>query len=512
LVTAFFRRQNLNSKPKEQTMVASASSTTSSPALPLKEIQGNLLGFFKPFQRFVFLRFRDKQSAQGFIGVVMREIDTCGHVLGFRGRFKWNRSRGRPLPKSRWFNLLLSARGLDLLEAAERELFEQAFRDGMRPRAQILGDVEPSSPEQWVPPFQEEIHAMAILAADTAEDLELLHKQLRRHTNARSHPVDELGQVDGRAREGDHHGHEHFGFVDGISQPGIQGLPGEPIPGQEMVAAGEFVFGYPRQDEQPPPPPPPGYQPPAPAPNFPSWAKDGSLVVFRRLRQNVKGFNDFVSQTSQSTALRPDLLEAKLVGRYRSGAPLERTKDEPEDFEPQAADPSVADSSILDDKRLNNFEYEPHDADGHLVPRAAHIRKAYPRNQNPPGKPEAERRRILRRGITYGPDFQESESPYPGAGSPPAEQDRGLVFVCYQSSIERQFEFIQTQWANREDFPQAGDGRDPIISQDVADPKFSIPPDHLHLVLQRWVITTGGEYLFSPSISALRMLAESGTD
>lgn len=229
----------------------------------------------------------------------------------------------------------------------------------------------------------------------------------------------------------------------------------------------------------------------------------------RRLRQDVKGFNDFVRGTSSSTGLRPDLLEAKLVGRYKSGAPLERTRDQDSSFDPQAADPSIADPSMLDPSKINNFEYEPHDADGQLVPRAAHVRKAYPRNANPPGKPESERRRILRRGITYGPEFEETESPYPGQGNPPAEQDRGLIFAAYQSSIERQFEFIQTQWANKEDFPQPGDGRDPITSQDVAEPRFSIPPNHLHLVLQRWAITTGGEYFFSPSISALRMLAGS---
>jgi Dyp-type peroxidase family len=443
---------------------------------------------------------------------VIAQIDTCDDVMKFRRSYRWNKDRNRPLPTSRWFNLVLSPRALDLLEAPERELFEQPFRDGMRARAQALGDIDSSAPGQWVPPFQEEIHAMAVLAADTPEDLEKLHTELRRHTNAKAHAVDELGQVDGQARPGDAHGHEHFGYFDGVSQPGVQGLTESPTPGQEMIPAGEFVFGYPRQDDQPAPSPPPGYQPPAPtpAPTFPAWAKDGSLVVFRRLRQDVRGFSEFTNQTAQSTGLRPDLVEAKLVGRYKSGAPLERTKDQAEDLDPQAADPSIADPSILDESKINNFEYEPQDADGHLVPRAAHIRKAYPRNETPPGKPEAERRRILRRGITYGPEFEETESPYPGSGSPPADQDRGLVFVCYQASIERQFEFIQTQWANVEDFPQAGDGRDPIISQDVADPKFSIPPDHLHLVLQRWVITTGGEYFFSPSISALRMLSGTG--
>jgi deferrochelatase/peroxidase EfeB len=94
----------------------------------------------------------------------------------------------------------------------------------MRARAQALGDVDASAPEQWVAPFQGEIHAAAILAADSAEDLERLHAQLRRHTNAHAHPVDELGQLDGQARPGENHGHEHFGFFDRTSQPGVIGL------------------------------------------------------------------------------------------------------------------------------------------------------------------------------------------------------------------------------------------------------------------------------------------------
>jgi Dyp-type peroxidase family len=484
--------------------------TTAESQLALDQIQGNIAGFNKPHQRFVLLAFSDRDGGMKFIRGIRRQVDTAEAVAKFNRSFKWNRNRGRPLPTSRWFNIVISAKGLGVLEAPELEAFEPAFKEGMRARGARLGDVDESASESWIAPFQQDIHAVAILAADEPQDIDRLHKELTRHTQA--HAVTEIGAIDGNVRSGEQQGHEHFGFKDGASQPGVEGLTEEPKPGQTLIPAGEFIFGYPAlADEEPPPPPPGAYQPePAPAPkSFPAWASNGSMFVLRRLRQNVKGFNDFVEKTANELGLSQELVGAKLVGRYKSGAPLELTKDEPESFDPQAADPSVADPSILDDDKINNFVYEPQDVDGHLVPRAAHIRKTNPRNQTPPGEAESQRHRILRRGIPYGSEFQPEENPYPDSGSPPDDQDRGLIFGCYQASIERGFEFIQSQWANQADFPQQGDGRDPIISQDVAEAGFSMPPDG-HLTLLRWVITTGGEYFFAPSIDALKMLAGEG--
>lgn len=482
--------------------------TTEETQLALDQIQGNIAGFNKPNQRFVFLHFPDKAAAQRFLHVTRREVDTAEDVADANRIFKWDRKHGREPESKRWFNLLLSISGLRMLEAPELELFEAAFREGMQARAEHLGDVDESAPEKWLALLRQDIHALAILAADLPEGIERLQTQLSHHTHACK--VEELGALDGHVRPGENQGHEHFGFRDGISQPGVIGLTDEPKPGQEMIPAGEFILGHPTQpDNAPPPAQPPGaYQPvPAPPPpQFPSWAPNGSFFVFRRLRQDVAGFNDFVTKASAETGFRPDLLEAKLVGRYKSGAPLELTRDEAAELDPQAADPSIADPSLLEDEKINNFEFEPQDADGHLVPRAAHIRKMYPRNEDPPGKAQAESHRILRRGIPYGPDFQAAEPAYPGEGAPPDDQDRGLLFGCYQASIERGFEFLQTQWANQPDFPQAGDGRDPITSQDVPAPEFNLPPDH-HFTMLRWVITTGGEYFFSPSMAALTLLA-----
>jgi Dyp-type peroxidase family len=231
--------------------------------------------------------------------------------------------------------------------------------------------------------------------------------------------------------------------------------------------------------------------------------------VFRRLRQNVQAFGDFVSQHAQQLGIPPERLGAKLVGRWRSGAPLEHVPGEPAHLDPSLEDPSAAHPNVLDDSHINHFDYAD-DQDGQRVPRAAHIRKMNPRAEEPPGRGEANRHRILRRGIPYGPEFEPGEPPYPGGPAVPDNQDRGLLFLCYQGSITRGFEFVQAQWANRSDFPQGDDGRDPIISQDIASPDFFLASSNAHLTMARWVQTTGGEYFFAPSIEAIQTLAAGG--
>lgn len=176
-------------------------------------------------------------------------------------------------------------------------------------------------------------------------------------------------------------------------------------------------------------------------------------------------------------------------------------------LDPSTTDPSSEHPAVLSDKKINSFDYQERDADGRAVPRAAHIRKSYPRDQAQPGHDEANRHRILRRGIPYGPELQPTEPAYPGDGPVPDNQDRGLLFLCYQSSVSRGFEFIQTQWINNTDFPAAGDGNDPIASQNVASAPFGLPPTNPHLAIARWVVTTGGDYFFSPSVSAVAALA-----
>ena len=480
-------------------------------------IQGNLAGFNKDHQRFVFLQFPSKGSGQAFLAAITGDVATCAEVRAFNDVFRLIRSRRASCVEhntveATWLNLALSFTGLQVLEAPGLDTFPEEFRDGMKNRAGIIGDKDESAPTSdvsaWVEPFKaQQVHAVAILAADDPDDLEDETAHLRRHLSEAG--VTELAAIDGNTRESQP-GHEHFGFKDGISQPTIDGITSPAKPGEDSLPPGEFILGHPGLGESTPPPPPENaynpVQPPTPL-EPPEWTKDGSYLVFRRLRQDVQGFKDFVTREAPAHGLTEDLLGAKLVGRYDSGAPLERTHDQAPEFDPEAADPADADPSILDEAKIDNFDYDT-DPDGRLVPRAAHIRKTNPRSATPPGKEESNRHRILRRGVPYGPEFAPGEAAY-GQGPVPDNQDRGLLFLCYQASIARGFEFVQSQWANQDDFPQAEDGRDPIISQDVAEPKFALPRESevLHLTLSRWVITTGGEYFFSPSIAALKSLS-----
>jgi len=232
--------------------------------------------------------------------------------------------------------------------------------------------------------------------------------------------------------------------------------------------------------------------------------------VFRRLSQDVPAFDTFVTQAAGEDQIAESLIGAKLVGRYKSGCPLERTKDEDPGLDPQIADPSIADRSLLDDNKINNFEYG-NDPAGNLVPRASHIRKVYPRDEATPGGGEVDTQthRIIRRGIAYGAPYDPgAPSRTRQAGDVQFPDDRGLLFLCYQHSIEAQFEFLQKFWVNNPNFPEAGDGQDPIIAQEAEPRSFSTPElQHTPLTIKQFVTTTGGEYFFSPSISALEKLS-----
>jgi Dyp-type peroxidase family len=492
-------------------------SAASQPEPDLDLVQGNIVGFNKDHQRFVFLAFQSAAAGRAFLGLIEPDIASAREVKVFNGLFKEiSRRRGeKGIVEASWTNIALSAHGLQVIEAPGLDSFPEVFREGMAARASIIGDVDDSAPATWVPPFSQQtpVDAVVILAADSPFDLEASYGRLQQKL-AQSGVSELLPHQDGDVRPDPNRGHEHFGFKDGISQPGIARLTQPSKHGQETIATGEFIIGYPDETghisgEATPAPTQgqAGYPTDPGTPALPSWTKDGSFVVFRRLRQNVGAFKDFLSAEAASAQVTADLLGAKLVGRWRSGAPLERTRNSPKKLDPSAEDPSITHPSILSDHHINDFVYEPDDADGHLVPRAAHIRKVNPRNQVPPGEAETRRHRILRRGIPYGPEFQTNEQPYPTTGPIPDTQDRGLLFVCYQASIERGFEFLQTQWVNQTDFPQAGDGRDPIVSQDMSSRPFNLTPQGLHLEIARWVTTTGGEYFFAPSLAAIKTLS-----
>ncbi|MEI7887469.1 MAG: Dyp-type peroxidase [Actinomycetes bacterium] len=485
--------------------------TGPTPELQLSNIQGNILaGFNKDHQRMLFFTFPSGLAAKQLLSTLQQQVANSEEVLAFNSSYKAAASSNSPLPTATWLNLALTHAGLTALGVSRSDLqaFPDSFRQGMRARSGLIGDSGPSAPSNWITSNAD--HAVVILAADRLSDLSDAAR------TATSQIKNAGGTITfdqtGAARE-DEPGHEHFGFKDGVSQPGIRGVttpnnpddPNQGVPGQDLLWPGEFVLGYPTQI-------PTGdglnVQPGPLAVSGPAWTTDGSYLVFRRLQQDVAGFQSFISGTAATAGMSEDLFGAKLVGRYKSGCPLERTEDQPVGLDTQLADPSILDPSILQEDKINHFEFGD-DVNGNVCPRSAHVRKTYPRDDQTPtgGEAASQTHRILRRGIPFGASYLPESSNALHAADAAFPHDRGLLFLCYQSSIERQFEFVQNRWSNDEDFPTRGSGEDPIISQNASG-VFQIPGSQAQQVtLQGFVTTTGGDYFFQPSIEALQLLA-----
>jgi Dyp-type peroxidase family len=370
-----------------------------------------------------------------------------------------------------------------------------------------------------------------ILASDhvgVLDDLVALLK-LRAHDAA----LDLIFEQRGDTLPGDLRGHEHFGFKDGISQPGVRGklsaAPGDYItpryiaagddrrlyiakPGQQLVWPGQFLLGEQRQSTED------QLNAIAAGSNFPNWAKRGSYLVVRRLQQDVPAFYSFVARGAARTGIGRDKFAAMLVGRWPSGAPILRL---PGGDNPALGDDDFANNHFIfdDDTRPSSLRpipgypgdtYPQAAADflAQVCPHFAHIRKVHPRDTaTEMGKPaDTFTRMILRRGIPYGPQLVGVKKPTRkliGA-------DRGLMFLCYGASIEDQFEFLQRRWSNSASQPNLG-GFDPIIGQSgrrgsrIRFIDCPTPAGTFRIKMQdEWVTPTGGGYFFAPSISAIR--------
>lgn len=405
-----------------------------------------------------------------------------------------------PLLKLSGVNLVFSHKGL-LQLGIKDDIGDTAFTGGMLADASNLGDQGTgSSPAtfvpDWIPAFKQDIHGMILISGDchvsVAETLAEIEQIF--WVGAHNAIIHEVLRIVGDVRPGRETGHEHFGFLDGISQPAVQHVDNTPNPGQETVRQGIILLG--REGDTPNVP---GVS------TRPPWALDGSFLAFRYLFQLVPEFNLFLKK-NPLPGLPPDqgseLLGARLVGRWKSGAPI--------DLAPTHDDPDLGKDSL----RNNNFRYDfPDDPQTQdRCPFAAHTRKTNPRAdlEDMPklGKNITESRRIIRRGIQFGREVSATE-----ASSGKTLQARGLLFAAYQSNIVNGFQFIQHSWANNPTFPPKSPvtpGFDPIIGQapDPAsftlvgtDPKSQNKPLPLHT---QWVVPKGGEYFFSPSITSLK--------
>lgn len=456
---------------------------------------------------YVLLRVTESAAARRWLGNISDQITTSE----------------RP-QKVKSLNVALTHRGLMQLGLDTETLatFSRPFLEGMATahRSRILGDADENAPTNWNWGGNDEAKVVDILLLVFGADEGTLDALLgEKRSEFEQNGVVELRTL-AAGRQDD--SHEHFGFADGMGQPAIEGtFQVEKAVARNVLKTGELLLGYINDYGKPADSPmvnaardPNGLLPPPLASDSGSAStsaqtavrdlgRNGTYLVFRQLAQDVALFRRFMDEATrrldgQLDQAASDRLAAKFVGRWQNGAPLV--------LSPDADDPAL---SAADD-----FGYRDTDANGFKCPIGSHVRRSNPRDTLGPdggtALATANRHRILRRGRSYGHR--------PADPRVDDVVDRGLLFLCLNSDIERQFEFVQQTWVNNPVFGGLNGEVDPLIGNiNKTEPRpgqrdaiFTVQADPLRTRvhnLERFVTVKGGAYFFLPSIRALRYLA-----
>jgi Dyp-type peroxidase family len=416
--------------------------------------------------RYEFLSFHEPVQGRAWIEAVRQKVPSAKAVFDTVDQ------------KRRWVSVAFTWNGLRALGLDEASLasFPAEFREGMPARWQALGDTGKNHPDNWIGDLAgSQLHAIAILFAREASDRV---ESVREHNAllARTPRVEVLSSLDLEAIPFQYV-IEHFGYRDRLTTPEIEGTGIVPTPGSgPPIKAGELILGYPDEEG-----------PPANLPQPEILSRNGSYMAYRRLQQHVGAFRDFLREQGGPTAEEQELLAAKLMGRWRSGAPMV--------LAPEKDDPSLAD----DPQRNNNFNYAKMDPQGYAAPLGSHIRRMNPRDTT---VGSLQRRKIIRRGATYGPPLPE--------GAPEDGADRGIAAFVICASLIRQFEFVQNVWANDPNFHELGNEHDPMIGAQDGTFDFTIPKRPIRRKIKglpAFTTVRGGAYFFLPGIKALQHLA-----
>jgi len=449
----------------------------------LNNLQGNILqGHGRDRSVHIFLHFNGDRNA---VKKWINDLANAERITSAQQQLDENEQYRRyRIPGRLFMNFVLSAKGYEYLDPMLKgnpRFHDSAFRFGMRAAQHRLND---PLEKTWEEEYRKELHAMILLADDNESYLLRKTRELLAEVKAHAEICAlEHGRV---MRNTQKYPVEHFGYIDSGSQPlffesaiererqerdGTDVWPPGAGPdlvlvpdpyGEEKDSAGKVVHQH-----------------------------SGSYLVFRKLEQHVRDFKEYEKELAKALGLTGEDAKragALVMGRFEDGTPvvLQRTAG-------------------LVAPVPNNFTYDA-DPHGQKCPFQAHIRKVNPRQKG------YKFPRIVRRGITYGHREKEPKD-NPSLEELP-NKDVGLLFICYQRNIEKQFEVLQYYWANDPRLPHGQNpGIDPVIGQ----------PGGMGAGEQKWpmqwgdstakpkafdfhgfVTLKGGEYFFAPSIYFLK--------
>lgn len=480
-------------------------------ALELDDIQGDILrGYRSTYGVYLFFEVTDAAGGRAFLGELVNSVQSAALWEG----------EGPATA----INIAITCDGLRALEVSDAILatLPSAYTSDMRQRAATkLDDTGPSAPEHWDDGIgTERSHILVtVMARKGAEnDKVFADKRDAVLQSAQGHG---LGLIWRQETCWNPTRREHFGWADGLGQPSVEGTPWPSRPGQGVplgdgtwrdLKAGEFILGYPDED---------GDVVSGPSAGL---LHNGTYMVYRKLYQDIVRFREQLYADAQSYGatlgedppLPPDhlyeLTAAKVVGRWRDGHPIELAPRRDPDESTALGDKAAQEPS-------NDFRYLPHDANGFTCPKGAHIRRCNPRDALGWGGKMSLRHRIIRRGMPYGPYLEFKE------GQQDDGVDRGLIFVAFNASLERQFEVIQREWCDDGNIFGLGNDKDYLLGDrgitGSSDPPVPGPdgrvstgrvviqgePPHFIDARPPVVVTKACEYLLLPGIQALRDLA-----
>lgn len=384
-------------------------------------------------------------------------------------------------------------RGLGLTDPA-LSTFPTAFQHGMAApwRARALGDVGDNAPERWWWGGPRN-RADAILNLYALSEDGLQQQTRQRKEELRTFGIrviyeillDKMPPKDTPIRE-------PFGATDGISQPIVRGTRKWVVARNQIhvVEPGEMILGYPDNL---------GLIPPLPSgADGRDLGRNGTYLVVRQLEQDTAAFEKFLADAAASLVGDPRVpagnarwlsgwIGAKMLGRWPDGTSLVRHPDQPG---------SVSRPGTLPD---NDFLFGTEDPDGLRCPFGAHIRRVNPRESLDAGSEvqlaSTNRHRIFRVGRRYAP---QNGSPHPG-----------LLFMCVNANIERQFEFVQQTWVLGSSFHGLENEVDSLGRHPGMSDVLTIPTKKGPLRLKgmgKFVTVRGGGYFFMPGKNAVSLL------